>query len=155
MVPFPSEHKAGLGKRFLARLVDGLVLFIPLMVVTVPLAGGFAIGTQNTGSKAFVAGVVGMALVYGYFVVLESQQGATVGKRALGISVQDAGGGKPSVSQAARRNAFMLLSVIPGTVGGFVSIGACIAVAITIGRDPSGRGAHDRFSDLQVVAAHD
>jgi uncharacterized RDD family membrane protein YckC len=150
MVPFPAEHKATLGKRFLARLVDGLVLFVPTLAISLPIAGGLAIGSSNTGTRAFIAGVVSVGLSFAYNVVLESSQGRTIGKRALGLEVR-AGDGLPTPTQAAKRNLYMLLSAVPGGIGGLLSIGSAIGIAVTISRDPYGRGAHDRYADVQVV----
>lgn len=49
-----------------------------------------------------------------------------------------------------KRNAFVLLSVIPGTIGGLVSFVVAITLAVSIGRGPDGRGVHDRWAGLRV-----
>lgn len=145
----PPPVKAGLGRRLLARIIDGFVLFIPLLVVTAPIAGGYRIGSENVGQRRFVAGVVGVALSYGYYVILEARRGGTLGKRAMGIEVRSPGG-LPTYEQAAKRNAFMLLSAVPAAIGGLLSLGAAIAIAVTIGNDPNGQGLHDRWAGVFV-----
>lgn len=91
-----------------------------------------------------------MALSYLYFVVCEATRGATFGKSACHIDVATADGRRPSAAQAARRNAWMLLAIVPGTIGGFVTLAACIAVAVTISQDPAGRSLPDRFAGTIV-----
>lgn len=145
----PPPVKAGLGRRFLARIIDGFVLFIPLLIVTAPIAGGYRIGNDNVGLSRFVAGVVGVALSYGYYVILEARRGGTFGKSAMGIEVRGPEG-LPTYEQAAKRNAFMLLSAVPAAIGGLLSLGAAIAIAISIGTDPNGQGVHDRWAGLFV-----
>ncbi|HVT76463.1 MAG TPA: RDD family protein [Acidimicrobiales bacterium] len=135
--------------RFGARFIDGLVLLIPLLIVTVPISGGFQVGSGNNGGKQFVATLLGTLVAYAYFVVMESNQGSTVGKRAVGLSVHSPAG-KPTLKQAARRNAWMLLAIIPGGLGGFVEFVFAIAIGVSIGNSPTGQGFHDRFAGLQV-----
>ena len=147
MASLPPTSKAGAWPRLGARFVDGLVLLIPILVVTVPIAGGFQVGGSNTGLDQFVASSLGVVLSYGYFVVMETTRGATVGKAAFSIEVK-AAGGKPTLAQSARRNAWMLLSIIPTTIGGLLNLGVAIALGVSINRDPAGRGFHDRFADL-------
>jgi uncharacterized RDD family membrane protein YckC len=143
----PPSSKAGPWPRFGARFVDGLVLVIPILVVTVPIAGGFQIGTTNNGAEQFVASALGVALSYGYFVIMEATRGSTVGKAAFSIEVR-AASGRPTVEQTARRNSWMLLSIIPGTLGGLLGVVVAIALGVSISRDPAGRGFHDRFAGV-------
>ncbi len=146
-----APDRIGLGTRFGARLLDGLILFIPVMVVTAPVAGGFQIGSGNQSGAQMVATALGVLLSYIYFVGCEAIRGATFGKSACRITVTGRVGGLPSVAQAAKRNAFMLASIIPGTIGGFATLAICIAVAITISRDPNGLGFHDRFAGTGIA----
>lgn len=120
-----------LGRRFAARLVDGLLLAI----------AGLAWGWPMDYGIAWL--IAHAALVYLYFVVGDAVAGGTVGKRALGLRVEDATGGKPSWGQAARREAFVLAGAVP-FVGPLLALGLWIAIAVTI---RSGEGLHDRFAD--------
>jgi uncharacterized RDD family membrane protein YckC len=149
MTALPTSEKISPWLRFGARFIDGLVLLIPVLILTLPIAGGFQIGSGNRGGKAFLAGLLGTLLSYAYFVVMESNQGSTVGKRALGIEVHSAEG-KPTLEQAARRNAWMLLAVIPGGLGGLLEFGIAIAIGISIGSSPTGQGFHDRFAGVEL-----
>jgi uncharacterized RDD family membrane protein YckC len=134
-----------------ARIIDGAVLFIPVLVITAPIAGGYRLGSANVGARRLVAAVVGLALTYGYFVLLEARRGATLGKSAMGLEVRGQGpGGLPTYAQAAERNAFLLLSAVPGSIGGLLSLAVAVALGVSIGSDPAGQGYHDRWAGVFV-----
>jgi uncharacterized RDD family membrane protein YckC len=146
-----ADWRAGAGRRLLARIIDGLVLLIPILVVTVPIGGGLVIGSGNDTLRSFVATSLGVAVAYAYFVVMEAEQGATVGKAALGIEVRafaelPSQRDDPSAAMAARRNLWMLLGIIPGGIGGLVLLAAAVVLGGSIWRSSSGRGVHDRWS---------
>jgi uncharacterized RDD family membrane protein YckC len=147
--PVPSGRKAGVLVRVGARLVDGLVLLVPVLVITVPIAGGIQIGTANQGVDQIAATGFAVVFSYLYFVGCETTRGATLGKQACGLEVRTAHG-HPTVTQAAGRNAFMLVSVVPGSLGGVLTLIACIALAVSIAMDPGGRGFHDRWVGVTV-----
>jgi uncharacterized RDD family membrane protein YckC len=142
----PGKH---LGRRFAARLLDGLILLIPVVIVTAIVGGGFNIGTQNDTGREALATLVGLLITFGYFVLCESEAGGTLGKSALGLEVTGPDG-HPTVVQAMKRNAFILLSAIPGTIGGLLSLAVAITIAVTISRSPIGQGLHDRWAGLRV-----
>src|SRR5919112_5819242 len=81
----PSGPRAGFWQRFGAAIVDGLVLFVPSILVVIILG-------QGAGAQAISTLI---ALVY--YVALEGgPTGQTLGKKALGIRVYDfRGGGGP------------------------------------------------------------
>jgi uncharacterized RDD family membrane protein YckC len=144
--PMPSRN---LGRRFAARLLDTLILLIPVLIVTVVIGGGFNIGTQNDTGREFVATLVGLLITLGYFVLCENESGHTPGKSALGLTVTGPEG-HPTVLRSLQRNAFMLLSAIPGTVGGLVTFAVIIVLAVSIGTNAEGRGLHDRWAGVRV-----
>lgn len=144
-----STQKLGPWPRFGARFIDGLVLFIPILIVTVPIAGGFAIGSSGGGGKQFIASTLAVLLAYAYFVVMESNSGGTIGKNALKIKVTTPNG-KPTLEQAAKRNAWMLASIVP-LLGGFLSFALAITIAVTIASSETGQGFHDKLADSQLI----
>jgi uncharacterized RDD family membrane protein YckC len=144
-----SQRTPGVGVRLAARVVDGLILLVPVMLITVPIAGGFRIGGGNVDSDTILATALGVLFAYVYFVACEATRGATFGKSALGMEVR-AETGHPSLEQAANRNAFMLVSIVPGNVGGALSLAIWIALAVSIQR--SGRPFHDRWAGATVTA---
>ena len=83
--------RAGFGRRFVAGLLDCLVLFAPLAFVRLVLNGPVWLSALLTGI---------------YFVVLEGRaNGQTIGKRVLGIKVVDASTHKPiGIGRAAVRH---------------------------------------------------
>jgi uncharacterized RDD family membrane protein YckC len=146
--PMPaSAEKAGPLRRLGARIIDGLVMLIPVIVVSA-IFGGVSVGGEFDGG-AFLGAVVGVAISFAYFVLMETSRGGTVGKKALGMSVHDANGGPITTEQSAKRNAYMFLGVVP-VVGGLLSFAAAIGIAITVSGDPQGRGFHDKFGDALV-----
>ena len=149
--PAPYAAKAGPWIRFLAHLIDGLVLLIPSILISVLIAGtGSTYGRFDYDVADFIAAVLTTLLSLGYAVWLESSRGQTLGKMALSLHVQGPNGGYPTPSEAFRRNAYVLLSLVP-IVGGLASLGIVIAIAVTISNDLYGRGLHDNFAGGTIV----
>ena len=156
-----GPQPGGLLDRFLARLIDGILLaIVNFLIASVVVVG--AIMGESGGSTMFAAGsnyavaavtaLIGVAIQMGYFVFMESSRGQTVGKMIMKLRTVGPGGGNPTVEEAARRNIFNaigLLGLIPviGWVSGFVSLVAVIMIAVNINQDTVNRqGWHDRFA---------
>ena len=148
---------AGLRDRCLARIIDFALLFVVSYVaVSLIIVGQFMdadAGLLGIGQEGSYAGVVTPILVaaiyWGYFAVLESQTGWTVGKMLVGVQVRGPAGARPTVRAALTRNAFTalgLLGLIP-VVGGVVTAVAFLAgvgaIAVTIARSETRQGWHD------------
>lgn len=111
--------------RFIALLIDGIILGIVAWIIT-----SFAlVGLLFTGSLyGFWLGwgytlvfplIIGIMMVL-YFLVLEVAWGGTVGKRILGLRVQTVNGGKVNFGQAFIRNIskiYWLLLLLDWIVG--------------------------------------
>jgi uncharacterized RDD family membrane protein YckC len=140
-----SSHTepGGLGARFLARLIDGIIVGIVGFIVV------FALQLQ---SNIMVTGLFTGLLTFVYFVAFEVTQGWTPGKKLLGLSVHGpAGAAKPDARQSAIRNAFTVLTIIP-FVGGLLAFIAIIVIAVTINGSPTKQGKHDELAGgTQVV----
>jgi uncharacterized RDD family membrane protein YckC len=136
--PSPSIAKpGGLVVRFLARLIDGIIVGIVASVLL------FALHMQ---SHILVTGIFTGLLMFVYFVALETTQGWTIGKKLLGLSVHGpAGAPKPDLSQSAIRNAFTLLPIVP-FVGGLLAFIAMLVIAVTITGSPTKQGKHDELA---------
>lgn len=143
---------ADLGPRILARLIDYVILWAVIFVILVPLfivfsilgsVGGVFGGGFSLGSLFF--GVIIAALVVGYFAVMESQRGQTVGKMVMGLETQGPNGGKPTTEEAVKRNAWNALNIIP-ILGGLLQLGASIYIMVTINQSPTKTGWHDEFA---------
>jgi uncharacterized RDD family membrane protein YckC len=138
-----GQEPGGLGVRFLARLIDGIIVNV------VAFAVALAIGALT---NYWVTGLFSGLLMFVYFLAFETTQGWTPGKKILGLSVRGpAGAPKPDVQQSAIRNAWTLFNIIP-FIGGLLVLVAVIVIAVTINSSPTKQGKHDELAGgTQVV----
>lgn len=142
---------ADLGKRFLARLIDFAILWVVYMVLIVPIvviaifsgSYGGAFGGLNIGG--FIAALLLAAITVGYFAVMESSFGQTLGKMVIKIKTEGPDGGNPSLEMAIKRNIWIALGIIP-VIGGLAELAAAIYIAVTISQSPTHTGWHDTFA---------
>lgn len=142
--PVPGgQQPGGLGLRFAARLIDGIIVGIVAFVLALLF---------HATSNILVTGLFSGLLTFIYFVAFEVTQGWTPAKKILGLAVHGPGGApKPNVQQSAIRNSFTLLSVIP-YLGGLLAFIAYIVIAVTINNSPTKQGKHDELAGgTQVV----
>jgi uncharacterized RDD family membrane protein YckC len=146
--------------RFLARLIDGILVGIVNAIISAVLivgllgassATGYGLSTGNGFAIGALSAIITTALYLGYFVVMESQRGQTVGKMLLKLETQGPEGGHPTVEQAFKRNVWTglgILGIIPllGFVGSLLELAAAITIAVTISSSPVKEGWHDRFA---------
>lgn len=138
----------GLLRRFFARLIDGII---------VTIVGSFSIvAIFSTGrlSDYLVTGLFTGILMFAYFVAFEVGVGWTLGKKLLGLAVRGPrGASKPDLKQAAIRNAWTLLPVVP-YLGGLLAVVAIIIIAVTISASSTKQGKHDELAGgTEVVRA--
>lgn len=132
-----------LGARFAARFIDGIIVSIIAFIIYLIVGGG------TFGQ--IVLGIVSAVLGFAYFTFLESSRGQTVGKQLLGLRTLGAAGGHPTQAEAAKRNSWLLLNIIP-FLGGLLVLIAYIVIAVTINSSPSKQGKHDEFAGgTQVI----
>ena len=138
-----ASNPGGLGIRFGARIIDGLL---------VGIVSGLLAALFGSSDNIMVTGLFTGLLMFVYFVAMEVTQGRTVGKMLLGMHVRGpAGAPKPDFKQSAIRNAFTLLPIIP-FVGGLLGVIAIIVIAVTISNSPTKQGKHDEMAGgTQVV----
>jgi uncharacterized RDD family membrane protein YckC len=142
--PPPGGQQPGeLLPRFAARFIDGIIVLIVWLVLVL---------VTDTLSSFWVTGLFSGLLTFLYFLAFESTQGWTPGKKLLGLSVRGPGGApKPDVQQAAIRNVWTLLNIIP-FIGGLLTVIAIIVIAVTINGSPTKQGKHDELAGgTQVV----
>ncbi len=136
-----AEH-AGLALRFVAVLLDALIVFLPLGIVVALLSGG---GYVESGDGYANAGVdVGgnafwllLILGLGYYIVCEAATGMTLGKRMVGIRVVGEDGEQLTFGAALVRN---LLRVVDALF--FYLVGGLFALASSRGQRLGDRAAH-------------
>src|ERR1700754_53595 len=135
--PPGGQEPGGLGVRFGARLIDGIIVNVVAFLIA------FAIGSLN---NYWVTGLFSGLLMFLYFLFFESMQGWTPGKKLLGLSVHGPGGAaKPDLQQAAIRNIWTLLNIVP-FIGGVLTLVAVIGISVTINGSPTKPGTHDELA---------
>jgi uncharacterized RDD family membrane protein YckC len=141
--PSGGQEPGGLGLRFVARLIDGVIVGIVAFVLALAI---------DAVTNVWITGLFSGLLTFIYFVAFETTQGWTPGKKVLGLSVHGPGGApKPDIQQSAIRNSWTLLNIVP-FVGGLLSLVAVIVIAVTINSSPTKQGKHDELAGgTQVV----
>ncbi|MCP9276011.1 RDD family protein [Mycolicibacterium arenosum] len=135
-----AAQPGGLLKRFLARLIDGILVSI------IGSIGIVAIFSPRYLSDILVTGLFTGVLMFVYFLAFEAGVGWTPGKKLLGLEVRGPGGAaKPDVKQAAIRNAWTLFPIIP-FVGGLAAFIAIVVIAVTVSSSPTKQGKHDELA---------
>ena len=152
-----GRRYGGFWIRFLARIIDVIILGVVNAIVRIPLMLMFGIGTMGMGGLGRGEGaglifgpammgvlglsaLIGIALGAAYEVYFLSAHGATPGKMALGLRVIRADGGPISPMLALGRHFALWLS------GFILMIGYIMA-----GFDPEKRALHDRICETRVV----
>jgi uncharacterized RDD family membrane protein YckC len=126
----PSGPRSGFWRRFVAALVDGIIL----SVVAIILAAILGIEGNAYNGITTLLGVV-------YYTYLEGSTGQTLGKKALGIRVIDlSGGGSIGFGRAFIRYIGRIVSAIALFLGYFWMIW-----------DKEKQTWHDKFANSVVV----
>ena len=159
----PPPPYAGFWLRFLAAILDGFVLGIPVacIIAVLAIALGFGAAIHNINPDdpptAIIAALIGfiflsvIVLAAGewlYFALLEASpwQG-TVGKKILGLYVTDLEGRRISFGRASGRFcAGRLLGLVAGP-GGLYFLVSCICVGFTEKK----QALHDMISGCLVM----
>lgn len=127
--------------RFLARLIDGLIVGIPTAILQFVFQA--AIGYW---AGLFIGGVVGAVLFVGYFAYMESNRGSTIGKGVMKLQVVGPDGhSKPTMNEAVKRNIYYAFGIVP-CLGSLAEIGAVIMIAVNINSDPQRQHFFDKFA---------
>ncbi len=152
--PVSGTRPGELLDRFLARLIDGVIVGVAYGILGLALISGLLLnGSGGWFVARLVTSVVLVGLQLGYFVYLETSRGQTIGKMLLKLRVVGPDGGLPTLEQSLRRNIWMAagLAVVVPLIGGLVSSGvqlvAVIMIAVGINNDTVNRQAwHDHFA---------
>jgi uncharacterized RDD family membrane protein YckC len=127
--------------RFLARLIDGIIVGIVYFILYIVL-----LSATSYFLAVFLSGVVGAALYLGYFGYLESDRGQTIGKQVMKLkTVGPDGSSNPTMNEAIKRNIWYALGVIP-FLGGLAELAAVILIAVNINSDPQRQHWFDKFA---------
>jgi uncharacterized RDD family membrane protein YckC len=155
--PSGVGQPADLGMRFLARLIDFVLVGIVNAIISAVLVvgilglngGSYGFSTGASFAAGAISSVISAALYLGYFTLMEAKNGQTVGKLLLKLQTQGPAGATPTTEEALRRNfwvALGILGVIPvlgGVIGGLAQLAIMIVIAVTIHNSPTRQGWHD------------
>ena len=135
-------ENAGMALRFVAVLLDSILVFFPLGVVLGLMTGGGYVerGPGYTNAGVDIGGdmtLVIILLVISYYVFAEGLTGMTLGKRMVGIRVVDEDGDHVGFGAAVVRN---LLRLVDGFL--FYLVGALFAFSSPKGQRIGDRAAH-------------
>src|SRR5258708_15783171 len=103
----------GVGRRFVATLVD-LILFLIVFVVVAVVSGnaqasGGSASASLTGTPALILDI----LFFLYYIVLEAVLGATLGKLLLRLRVVNVDGSRIGWGASIIRNLLRIIDVLP------------------------------------------
>jgi uncharacterized RDD family membrane protein YckC len=133
-----AQQPGGLGRRFFARLIDGILVNIIAFVLSLSLF--------DADSWFLATSLFSGVLMFVYFVIFEVAYGSTPGKKLLRLAVHGPGGApKPDAKQSAIRNSFVLLALVP-YLGGLLAFVAYVVIAVTISSSPTKQGKHDELA---------
>lgn len=134
-------------RRQVAYLVDAL-LFAVVVFPVMWWVGG-QLGTLGWTELQVEIAVTAIALLLNVmFVLKDGFDGQSPGKRLTGVQVIDEATGRPiSFAQSFKRNAVLLVGVIP-VVGGLASLAVVVTIAIQMNK---GHRLGDRFAGTRVV----
>lgn len=129
----PPVHYAGFWKRFLAWVIDEIIIGIGMLIIAIPFLVILGISIFSMGQYEgedspleFIFAFIGLYMVlicilmlakWLYFALMESKKGAMFGKMALGIRVTDMGGNRVSFGRATGRYFAKMLSGLIYLVG--------------------------------------
>jgi uncharacterized RDD family membrane protein YckC len=129
---------AGFWRRFAAVIIDGLLLSVVTVPLTLAFGGddGYAEAARSSAGSSISAVVTWL-----YYAIMESSsKQATVGKMALGIMVTDLGGGRTGFGRATGRYFAKILSPLILGIG-------FIMIAFTERK----QGLHDMIAGTLVI----
>lgn len=113
---------AGIGSRFLASLLDTLIIiFLEFLVVVITLLSLRAFGQLNATMASWayaVLGIVGFLFFWGYYIFFEMLwNGQSPGKRWVGLRVIRTDGTPITLSESFIRNLTRLVDLLPAAYG--------------------------------------
>lgn len=153
---------ADVPNRAIAYIIDAIILVVIIAVVGGVVA---AIGLAAGGFfSSVVIGIIGLAISAAYFIYTWTTMRATVGMKALGMQIGNAGDGKTlTTDQAIRRwlalsapsilaQAFQPIAVI-GLVLSLAALAWFLYLVYSTAQSPTKQGWHDVFANTMVVKA--
>lgn len=163
---------ADVPNRIIAYILDAILVGIFTFAVGAILAGlGLTAVTVNSDLSvsvnyvaAVVQGILGLLISAAYFIYTWTRMRGTLGMRALGMQIGNAGDGATmTTGQGVRRYvALSAPAILAQVFTGIPLVGAVISLAgliwyiwlvYTTAQSPTKQGWHDTFANTQVVKA--
>ncbi len=145
-----ARRYAGFWIRFVARVLDTVILGIVLTIIMVPLSLMLGLGSiasadpsRSLGASFAILGIYGVlniGLQFAYEVYFVSKRGGELGKLILGLRIIRVDGSMLTAGQAAGRYLAYLLNSFTFGIG-----------FIMAGFDSEKRALHDRICDTRVI----
>jgi uncharacterized RDD family membrane protein YckC len=151
-------HYGGFWMRFGARMIDGIVLGVPVLILAALLIPNLlkSQGQGDASNPAFAA-IAAFSLTFFLFyflvvicyeVVLLRYRGATLGKMACGLKVVRADGS--SLGWGVSIGRFVMWNVVTSGIP-YLNFILMLISGIMTGTDAEKRSLHDRVCDTRVV----
>lgn len=122
-IALPVRTYAGFWKRFVAYIIDKIIISFASLIIIIPCISLIGLGALNgieeeSSPGLLIAFIGAYAIViflitageWLYYAIMETKKGATLGKMAIGISVTDMAGNRISFGRATGRYFGKLLS---------------------------------------------
>jgi len=110
----PMLSYKGLGPRFVALLLDGIIVGLPSYLIMGVLFKNQMARAIAYGDTSAMMGPYALMMVISlaYSILLEAS-GGTLGKRILGIKIVDAQGNPPGIGKSVVRNLLRIVDALP------------------------------------------
>jgi uncharacterized RDD family membrane protein YckC len=136
---------ASFGLRFLAVLIDGIVLLVAGLMVNLAF-GASAVATNPADALARLVGIptfINLGIGFAYYTFFLTSRGATLGKMAVGVKIVTPDGGPISFGRAAARYfCANYLEIFTLWIGYLIAL-----------FDDQNRTLHDRICGTRAIAA--
>ncbi len=128
-------EKIGFGPRFVAYLIDGVILYVVNIIL------GFVFGMMGDAGST-IGSVVALLVSIGYFLYFWTTSGQTIGHSIMKLKVVTTDGGKLDVTKAIMRYV------------GYIISGIVIGIGfLWVLFDTNKQGWHDKIAGTHVVKA--
>ena len=137
----PALNYASFGMRFLALLIDGVILFIASLAIGFIFPGPVRPTPGSIYGLFSLGTLLNLGIGFAYYVFLLTAYGATLGKMAMGVRIVTSDGGPLSFGRSTGRY-FCANFLEPFTLG----IGYLLALF-----DDQARTLHDRICGTRAI----
>ncbi len=140
--PAAQLQYVGVGRRFVAVLIDSILYLIVFVIIAVVTGQTQASGGNASASLSGAPALILDILFFLYYIVLEAVLGGTLGKLLLGIRVVNVDGSRISWGASIIRNLLRIIDALPF----FYLLGA-----ILVWTSPQRQRLGDRVAKTVVV----